>query len=83
MPFLPPNQQRQSTEGITVYNAVVQKMPKVCNQVIVLGAARRYAPHRWQFNSWQIYVRLWTGPQSAYIWWLAAAKLQAGSVPTA
>jgi len=37
---------------------------------------------RWQ-KSWQIYVRLRTGPQSAYVWWQAVAKLQAASVPIA
>jgi len=30
-----------------------------------------------------IYVRPWTGPQSAHLWWPAVAKLQAASVPIA
>jgi len=36
-------------------------------------------------TSWQIYIRPQTGPQSAHLWWLAVAKLQAaysiGSCP--
>jgi len=45
------------------------------------GAARRYAPRRWQFDSRRIYVRPRTGPQSAHLWWPAVAKLQAACVP--
>ena len=53
-------------------------------QVIVPGAARRYAPpRRWQFDSMRIYVRPRTGPLSAHLWWPAVAKLQAASVPIA
>ena len=32
-------------------------------------------------KSRRIYVRPRTGPQSAHLWWLAVAKLQAASVP--
>jgi len=52
-------------------------------QVIAPGAARRYAPRGWQFDSRRIYVRLRTGPHSTHLWWLAVAKLQAASVPIA
>jgi len=34
-------------------------------------------------KSQRIYVRPWTGPQSAHLWWLAVAKLQAASMPIA
>ena len=37
---------------------------------------------RWQ-KSRRIYVCPRTGPQSAHLWWLAVAKLQAASVPIA
>ena len=43
-----------------------------------------YAMHRrWQFDSWRIYVRPRTGPQSTHLWWPAVAKLLAASVPIA
>ena len=32
-------------------------------------------------KSRRIYVRPWTDPQSAHLWWPAVAKLQAASVP--
>jgi len=35
-------------------------------QIIAPGAARRYAPHRWQFDSRCIYVSPQMGPQSAH-----------------
>jgi len=50
------------------------------------GAARRYASHADGSSiqkSRRIYVRPWTGPQSAHLWRLAVAKLQAVSVPIA
>jgi len=34
-------------------------------------------------KSLQIYFRPRTGPQSAHLWWPAAAKLQVASVPIA
>jgi len=34
--------------------------------VIAPGAAIRYAPRRWKFDSPRIYVRPWTGPASAH-----------------
>jgi len=37
----------------------------------------------WIQKSRRIYVRPRTGPQSAYIWWPAVAKLQAASAPIA
>ena len=42
---------------------------KLCSKtlVIALKVVRRYAPHQWQFDLWQIYVRLWTGLQSAHL----------------
>ena len=33
-------------------------------------------PRRRQFDLWRIYIRQWTGPQSANVWWPAVAKLQ-------
>jgi len=30
-----------------------------------------------------LYIRPWTGPQSAHLWWPSVAKLQAASVPIA
>jgi len=49
--------------------------------------ARRYAPHRWQFDggkkSRRIYVRPRKGLQSAHLWWQVVAKVQAASVPIA
>ena len=60
------------------------KQSELCTkQVIAPGAARRYAPRRWQFDSRRIYVRPRTGPQSAHLWRPAVAKLQAASVPMA
>jgi len=41
--------------------------------------AYRFAANQ---KSRRIYVRPRTGPQSAHLWWLAVAKLQAASVPT-
>jgi len=34
-------------------------------------------------KSRRIYIRPWTGPQSAHLWWPAMTKLQAASVPVA
>jgi len=31
-------------------------------------------PRRWQFDSWRIYVRPRTGPQSARLWWPASCR---------
>ena len=45
-------------------------------QVIAPGAARQYAPRRWQVDSRRIYVRPRTGPQSAHLWWPPAAGSQ-------
>jgi len=57
------------------------EITKKLNKDIAPRAARRYAPRRWQLNSRRIYVRPRTGPQSAPLWWLAVAKLQAANVP--
>jgi len=64
MPFLPPNQQRQSTEG---------KHARHTQQVI---ARREDMPPR---RSRRIYVRARADPQSAQLWWPAVAPKPAGT----
>jgi len=59
---------------------LVPKLPDINHKEgITLGTARRYAPASGssiQKSRW-IYIRPWTGPQSAHLWWPAAARLQA------
>jgi len=75
MPFLPPNQQRQSTEGKTKqYNT---------KQVIALVAARQLCPLPMAVGFAADLRPSTDGPQSAHLWWPAVAKLQAASVPIA
>jgi len=55
------------TDGVVVITCYVVLMREVkLKQVIAPGAATRYAPRRWQFDSRRIYVRPRTGPQSAH-----------------
>jgi len=75
--------------GPIVINGLVESL-RPCNLQIGIvpgaGAARRYAPHADGSSiqkSRRIYVRPRTSPQSAHLWWPAAAKLQAASVPIA
>jgi len=79
--------QRHSTQQQTLTAPWLQPLSngehRRGKQVIAPGAARRYAPRGWQFDSRRIYVRLRTGPHSTHLWWLAVAKLQAASVPIA
>ena len=46
---------------LCIYDSVVHSESKLSP-----GAAKRYAPRRWQFDSRRIYVRSRTGSQSAH-----------------
>ena len=61
MPFLPPNQQCQSSEGIVYHNITIT----IQHNNKLSPGGETICPRRWQFDSRRIYIRPRTGLQSA------------------
>ena len=65
------------------YRLVTDRHMSFANTVSPLGAARRYAPRRWQFDPKIAADLRPSADGSAHLRWRAVAKPQAASVPIA